>query len=512
VADQSRVELFGSAISGAPPLENLAIRTRQEIAAAWQPDVLRGRVGRHQITAGGGWKISSPQNRFSVPSNLNLITADGAPAFVVEFNSPVRTRETVCSFSGYLADHFVVTRRLALDAGAMLDVSRGSLPAQSSLVAWNNISPRIGFAWQVAHAHRLVVRGMYTRLYTPLVGRYLDFGDPDSLGGRQYQWIDRNSDGRFEPAEQGTLLMRFGGPYSSISPALRRPYADEFNVGAEFQIARRSMAGVHLFRRDEKDRLAAIDAGVPPQAFTPVSILDPGPDGITGTFDDRYLTIYQQDPATFAQDRYLLTNPPGLRALNTGLLAEVRTGWRSLTFHASFVAEKSWGPANAGNAFFENDPGVVGALFLDPNTSIHATGRNFTDRAYVGKLEAAYRFPSRWGGLEVASVADYTDGMVFARELLATGLAQGPLLVPATVRGSPEGGNRAQYVLNWNFRFGKSFSLPLGRIAVSADVLNVTNAGQKIQESDLTGKSFNLRLPVAIQPPRFVRFGFRYDF
>ena len=168
--------------------------------------------------------------------------------------------------------------------------------------------------------------------------------------------------------------MRFGGPYSSISPTLRRPYSDEFDIGAEFRVARQSVASIHLFRRDDKDRIAAIDTGVPAQAFTPVSILDPGPDGIPGTFDDQRLTVYAQNPATLGQDRYLLTNPAGLRMLNTGLLAEAGTEWRRLTLHASFVAEKSYGPTNPGDAVYENDPGVIGALFLDPNTAIHADG------------------------------------------------------------------------------------------------------------------------------------------
>jgi outer membrane receptor protein involved in Fe transport len=112
----------------------------------------------------------------------------------------------------------------------------------------------------------------------------------------------------------------------------------------------------------------------------------------------------------------------------------------------------------------------------------------------------------------VASIADYTDGLVFARQLLVTGLPQGPFLVATTVRGSPEGGNRAQYAINWNLRLSRQFGLPAGRFRVLADVLNVTNAGQRLQENDLSGPSFNLRLPVAIQPPRFVRMGFRYEF
>ena len=80
------------------------------------------------------------------------------------------------------------------------------------------------------------------------------------------------------------------------------------------------------------------------------------------------------------------------------------------------------------------------------------------------------------------------------------------------MRGSPGGGNRAQYVINWNIRVSRRFGLPFGGLGIFVDVLNVNNAGQKLQELDLSGRSFNLRLPAVIQTPRFVRIGFRYDF
>jgi hypothetical protein len=525
---QSRVELLGGTVTGVPPLANLAVRPRHEMAASWQPAVLRSQGVRHQIAAGGSWKTSEPRNRFTAPSDTNLITENGAPAFVMELNTPLDSRARLQSLSGYLMDHITLQSSLSVDLAGVADFSRGSLPAQSSpgglftparsfgaagdLIVWNSVSPRAGFAWQVPHAHGLVLRGAYARLDAPLAGRYLDFGNPNSLGGSLYQWNAANRGTTFQPVQQGSLVLRFGGPYSSISPALGRPYADEFNVGAEVRIAPRSTASIHLFRRDEKNRIAAVDTGIPAQAFTPVSILDPGPDGIPGTFDDQKLTVYAQDPATFGQDHYLLTNPPGLRETNAGVATEMGTEWRGIVLHASLVAEKSYGPTNPGDAFYENDPGVIGALFLDPNTGIHATGRIFMDRAYVGKLQAVYRLPAAWGGIEVASLADYTDGLVFARQLLVTGLPQGPMVVATTVRGSPEGGNRAQYALNWNLRIGREFALAPGRLAVSADILNVTNAGQSLQENDLSGASFNLRLPVAIEPPRFVRLGIRYEF
>ena len=526
--NQSSIEMAGGAVTGEPPLTNLAVRARQQIAAAWEPGSVRRAGANHQFMAGGGWRTSSPQNRYRTPSDLNLIRADGLPAEVVEFDTPLDSRERITSASVWATDHMNPVRRLTLDLGLMADFSRGGVPAQSSpfgiytparqvaaqsnLIAWNSVSPRAGLAWQVPHAHGLVMRGAFFRLYAPLAGRYLDYGNPNSLGGSVYQWNDLNGDGWFEPGEQGALLARFGGPYSSISPTLRRPYADEWNLGAEMPLPLSTLASIHLFRRDEKDRIAAIDTGVTPQDFTPVTILDPGPDGIPGTFDDQQLTVYAQNPATLGHDHYLLTNPPGLRTLNSGVNAQLRTAWRGITVSASFVAEKSYGPTNPGNAIFENDPGVVGALFSDPNAQINSTGRAFTDRAFTGKIEALYRLPTRWGGVQISTVADYTDGLAFARMLLVTGLPQGPFLVATTPRGSPGGGNRAEHVQNWNLRLSREWPLAFGRIAAAADLLNVTNADLAIQQADLTGLAFNSRLPIAIEPPRFVRFEVRYRF
>jgi hypothetical protein len=524
---ESIIELVGGAVSGAPPLANLAVRTRHQIAAAWQPAPLHFGGVRHQIVAGGGWKTSQPRNRFRAPSDMNLITADGAPAFVAELNTPADSRELVQSFSAYAADH-ITLGSISVDVGALADFSRGSLAAQSSaagffapartfapqsdLIVWNNVAPRAGFAWRIPHAHGFTLRASYLRLDVPLAGRYLDYGNPNSLGGNVYKWITSDVSAPFEPSQVGALLSRFGGPYSSISPSLERPYSDTFDIGAEMPFAHRSTAGIHLFRRDDRNRLAAIDTGVPAAAFTPVSILDPGPDGIPATFDDRQLTVYAQNAATLGQDRYLLTNPPGLSERNEGLLAEAATEWRGLALHASFLAEKSYGPTNAGDAFYQNDPGVVGALFLDPNTLIYAAGQSFVDRAFVGKAQASYRLPSGWSGIEIVTVADYMDGLPFARQLLVTGLPQGPFLLATTPRGSVGGGNRSQYVINWNLRLSREFTLPSGTLAVKADMLNVSNAAQRPQEDDVSGPAFNMRLPVAIEAPRLVRIGVGYRF
>jgi hypothetical protein len=80
------------------------------------------------------------------------------------------------------------------------------------------------------------------------------------------------------------------------------------------------------------------------------------------------------------------------------------------------------------------------------------------------------------------------------------------------VRGSPEGGNRAQYVLNWNLRISREIPLPFGRLELAADVFNLLNNGNTIVQSDLSGPQFNLRPAIEIPPPRTLRLGFRWYF
>ena len=316
----------------------------------------------------------------------------------------------------------------------------------------------------------------------------------------------------FGPVELGNLLLNFGGPYSSVSRTLRQPYSDEFDIGAEFFVSRRTVLSIAMFRRDDRDRLAAVNTGVSAQSFSPVSVVDPGPDGMDGTFDDKQLTVYAQNPATLGQDHYLLTNPAGLRMRNAGLQAKVGTQWHRLTLHVSFVGEKTYGDTNPGDNVYENDSGVIGSLFSNPNTLINAASQMYFGRSFVGKVQASYPLPKFMGGVEITTVADYTDGLVFARQLLVTGLPQGPFLVAATPRGSLEEGSRASYLINWNLRLSRGLGLPIGRATVMLDVLNVNNASQELQDGDLSGPSFNLRLPLAIQPTRFARLGFRYDF
>jgi hypothetical protein len=247
-------------------------------------------------------------------------------------------------------------------------------------IIWKALAPRAGVALRHPHSDRLVLRATYARTVPPLSARLLDFADPGSLSGNDYH-LD------------GTLLRRFGGRYSAIDPDLARPCRDEFAVAMEANLPYRIFFRIRLFRSDDKRRLAAVNIGVPESSYRPATVLDPGGDPSTPA-DDQVLAVFAQDPATFGQDRFLLTAPPGLRTQNSGLVAQAGIDSRRGSVLFSFTAEKSFGPNNAGNSWYANDPGIAGNLFSDPNTHVNATGRSFFDRAFIGKAVGWYRLPA----------------------------------------------------------------------------------------------------------------------
>jgi hypothetical protein len=475
------------------PFSNFGVRTRHELDAAYQAEAsLAGMT--HRLTFGGDWEISLPRNRFQAPGGEDTITVGGQPAFLVRLNAPADTRDRIDTLTPNAHDAIQLPHGVTLDLAIVLDVSRGAVAGQPAAISWVSPSPRAGIAAPVPGFSRLVLRGGYDRTYSRLAGRYLDFADPSALSGLVYS------------AQTGQLLERFGGAWSTIAPDLKRPYADEFHVSLHLDLPHRSAFSVDMVRRDEKQRMAAVDTGVPAADYQAVVIQEPSP------FAGQSLTVYAQDPATLGQDQYLLSNPAGLRELNEALIAAAGTHRFDTDFRASFTAEKSFGPTNPGNSVWVNDPGAIGALYSNPNTLINATGHPFMDRAFLGKFQTVTRAPRWLGGVQLSNTINYLDGLPFGRELLVTGLPQGPFLADATIRGSPEGGSRAQHVLNWNLRVSRDFDAGLGRLTVTADVLNVLNNGDKIVESDLSGPQFSERPAVAIPPPRTLRLGARWNF
>ena len=115
-------------------------RTRHGLQAVFEPGewTLAGR--RHRVSMGGSWELAGVRNRWSAPAGVNLITAKGAPAFVVVFTGGPESRARIQSAAAYVQDTITITPWLTADAGAAGDFAHGDG------IAWNSLSGRVGLA------------------------------------------------------------------------------------------------------------------------------------------------------------------------------------------------------------------------------------------------------------------------------------------------------------------------------------------------------------------------------
>src|SRR4029453_6177960 len=97
-------------------------------------------------------------------------------------------------------------------------------------------------------------------------------------------------------------------------------YRNELSVGVDHELFPEILLNVSYLRTREKDVQGTVDANIElwDQLFTPISVTDPGRDGVAGTADDAPLTIYNQNSTgTVTSPRTI--NDDRLPARNDGL-------------------------------------------------------------------------------------------------------------------------------------------------------------------------------------------------
>jgi hypothetical protein len=437
-------------------------------------------------------------------------TVNGLPARVWDYGyAGPRSHWFAFDGTAYAADRVLLGDRGSLEAGVRWEATRGAARDGGTPVSWAAVSPRVSARLRLTDRGGLAVVGGYGLYRHRLPLGYLAFGDPAGPQGEVYRWSDGNRDGLFQPNERGVLIARVGPGsaepgLASIDPDLRPPVTRELVAGIEARLGDAAIFRFTGFNRRESDLVESVNVGVPLDAYTVTTIPDPGGD-IAGPADDQLLPIYDRRPATFGQDRYLLTNPAGFPGRHEGLeLSLEGTVAGRLRYRVGASASRTEASnANRGFRVRENDQGVVGELFDQPNADTHAAGRTFFDRAYTIKISGSYRAP---GDVRVGLAARYQDGQPFSRLVIAQGLAQGPEAIQAV----PNSRHRFTFTFTLDARVEKGLRLARGRVAAIAEAFNLLDNRLEVEEDVASGPAF--RTVTAVQPPRSLRLGLRYDF
>ncbi len=428
---------------------------------------------------------------------------DGIPARAWAPSTPVTGSERQAhNFAAYLTDRVAFSSNTTLDLGLRIIRSTGSATGAGQSIAWTSALPRVAVRWALPGA---TVFGGYGRYESELPLELLAFGDPGEPVTDVYRWTDPNANGLFDAGESGVLVARAGrGPgVASIDPALRAPHTDEFVFGGERALGQKMRLSASAVIRREHDLIRSVNTGAPVSSYRVLYVPDQG-ESYDSPTDDRLLAIYDRLPSSFGLDHFVLTNPSGERAAYEGIEVAWRfTGVRWWSFAGASAYQTDAAGANRGYRSNENDQGVIGELFENPNAASYPTGRLFFDRSYVLKWSTSYHGPH---DVRAAVTARYQDGQPFSRLVIAQELAQGPEVVAAYSAGR----TRFTFTATIDARLEKGFKVGSRRAAVRLDLFNLTNAGYEVEENAVTGPAF--RNTTAVQPPRTLRLGFHVEF
>jgi hypothetical protein len=471
------------------------------------------------------WTTDQPGPDSEVPE-----TVDGLPARVWDYRSPgSASRRHVLGLSAWAADRLSWGDRLLVEAGLRFERTTGAASGAAQGVSWTTVVPRVAARLRLSDAGRVSLFGGLAEYQHRLLLDTLAFGDPNAPQASVYRWADANGDGRYQREERGVLVARAGpgaardGAVSGIDPALRPPRTRELVAGIRASPGAGVVVTLVGIDRRERDLLESVNVGVTADDYVVRYLPDPGGD-IAGSQDDQLLPVYDRRPESFGLDRFVLTNPPGGTSRYQGLEVRVeKAAGERFLFQAGATASRTdLAGTSRGFRVTENDQGLPGEIYDDPNADTYARGRGFFDRAFTVKLAGAWRGP---GDLRLGLVARYQDGQPFARMVVVPDLAQGPEAVAATTRGQTFGrvvntdlegrpltaeGHRFTYTLTVDARIEKGFRLGAHRLGLVAEAFNLLGTANEVEEDPVWGPAF--REPVLVQPPRVLRLGARFDF
>jgi len=501
-----RIEMFRNLPSGNGTAA--AAERRVRLSAFLDGRAFAKNVGgtQHLFEYGAQLQYASSSSEETIPGNIRLLFYNGAPSQVTEFGSPFDYGAKAARFDAYLQD------RITLAGGVMLSIglrAAGTLGASgSSSLQCFNLSPRFAFEIPFSRTRTSGFRITAARYYWALPLSWLTWGNAEAPGSLTYAWTDANGDSLYTPDERGALLRREGPRYGAIDEKLRLPSTDELTASIKFDLGRGWLLSLAGFLRQTQNLVETDNTGVPLSSYVARTISDAGDDMIPDSYDDLTFTVYDQKADTLGRDFYLLSNAGGAARKSTyrglDLVLFKRPTDKSLFFLAA-TATHAVQTNSPGNSALENDDGVIGALYDNPNASINAEGRPRFDRAYTVRIGFSQDLP--WN-TRLGFVARYYDGQPFARFIIVEGLTQGPVLIQA----HPRGVARYEFNMTVDLRAEKDIRFSFGTLRLLFDVFNLFNQHLATEESPWTLPTFPLRYATDIQSPRVFRLGLNFEF
>jgi len=523
--------------------------------------------GRHEFKAGFDNGFTPEDVDTLRADNVNLtITSTAAPISakpntVQIFNSPLHVERAVMSTALYGQDSYSIGR-LTVVGGLRWERIEGYLPAQVTPASpyfpdgllfkgvtinnvvqdytvqksfpavrqdplWHNWGPRVSGTFDVSGRGKTVLKASW--------GRYLDQintgtpPNPNASINQVYAWNDLNGDFIFHPGNAAWDGLKYvGGEFGALQQTnnlavavfdktLRRPFRNETTVSVDRELFPNILLSVSYFHTRERDVQGTVDQNIDlwNSLFTPITVTDPGRDGVFGTSDDQPLTVYNQNqtgtvtsPKTVNDDRLAQR----YNGLDIVMNRRYSHGWQML----------------AGYTYSHTKVDLT-SLSTPNNAFVNAAGES-GGRRHNFKLSGSYDLPH---GILVGVGFRLNSGLPITRTLsiasCSTTITSNCVRqATITVNAEPRGSVELPWLSTLDMRGGRRFNLGGGRqLELSVDAYNLTNANTTFAVRTTTGTS-SIRVagdsaapitqiasflsPTSVLSPRVVRLNVTYKF
>lgn len=407
------------------------------------------------------------------------------------------------SIALFFDDTWKIGKRLALNLGLRIDNQKADYPAFprikyytelsekapgiDGLIKWTNISPRIGFAYQLTSDGKTLLKAHYGRYYDAIHVANFNMPGPGATDTYWYQWNGTGWD-LFDTV--------YAGQQYTLDPNIKNPYSDQISVGIERELLSDFSLGATFIYKYERNLLGWQDRAA---TFEPVQR--------TSLDNGQTYTVYNRTSPPGVHD-YWQTNPKGYKQEYRGfILSFTKKYSNKWLMNASASWSHSYGLTMMADQTDQMNMTWYAFDFgKDPNTLINAYGDLQSDKRWVLKLSASYTLP--WDIL-VGTFFTYQTGVPRPTFVRIPGLAQGFTQIIA----EPRGDVRYPGFHTLALRAQKTFAIRrMLKLQVTFDIFNVTNDGNLrwYLSNDRWSNAFNEgdQLP----DPRRVQVGFKLMF
>ena len=312
---------------------------------------------RHDMKIGFMYQWYGPQvTSYGAPGpddtagHVVITTTDGVPTSFLTDNGPVSAVNVLRNTAIFFQDKFQIMPRLTLNYGLRFDQYRSSYPEQRfgangngpcvddiqcevgpyavntvtparNIVTFNTLVPRVALIYDVFGNSTTALKASWGRYATNPAEMIAAWVNPVDLISKKYAWDNGylTSDpeiaaSRITPAYVATLQPILGGAQltpATVDPNLKDSYTDEITFGVDQEIAGSLRGSFNFIRKEQKNTFGRYDRLRVPANYTPVPVLDPGPDGVVGTADDRTITVWETGIPPDSTDYYVTNKPIG---------------------------------------------------------------------------------------------------------------------------------------------------------------------------------------------------------